>query len=114
MSADVKELDGVTALVTGSTAGIGKATALALARLGASVVVTGRDAERGARVVKEIEADEGSARFVSADLGDPDQIAHLAQDAGDVDILVNNAGHSWLGQRQILPSATSTGCSAAT
>jgi NAD(P)-dependent dehydrogenase (short-subunit alcohol dehydrogenase family) len=91
------ELSGTTALVTGSTSGIGKATATALAALGASVVVTGRDSERGMRVVKEIEADGGSARFVAADLNDPAQIAQLAEAAGDVDILVNNAGHSWFG-----------------
>jgi NAD(P)-dependent dehydrogenase (short-subunit alcohol dehydrogenase family) len=45
MSASVIELEGKTALVTGSTSGIGKATASALARLGATVIVTGRDAE---------------------------------------------------------------------
>jgi len=97
MNASLKELDGKTALVTGSTSGIGKATATALAELGASVIVTGRDAERGARVVKEIEADGGSARFVPADLSDPEQVTRLAEAAGDVDILVNNAGRSWFG-----------------
>jgi NAD(P)-dependent dehydrogenase (short-subunit alcohol dehydrogenase family) len=92
-----KELSGSTALVTGSTSGIGKATARTLAQLGATVVVTGRNPERGAQVVQEIEAAGGSARFVAADLSDPDQIAQLAQAAGEVDILVNNAGHSWFG-----------------
>ncbi|MCW2522207.1 MAG: family NAD(P)-dependent oxidoreductase [Frankiales bacterium] len=92
-----KELSGTTALVTGSTSGIGKATAATLARLGATVVVTGRNPERGAQVVKEIESEGGSARFIAADLNDPKQIAHLAEEAGDVDILVNNAGHSWFG-----------------
>ena len=97
MNTTVLELEGQTALVTGSTSGIGKATATALAELGASVIVTGRDAERGARVVKEIEADGGSARFVPADLSDPEQVTRLAEAAGDVDILVNNAGRSWFG-----------------
>lgn len=92
-----KELTGTRALVTGSTSGIGKATATALALLGATVVVTGRNPERGAAVVKEIEAEGGSARFVAADLNDPDQIENLARAAGEVDILVNNAGHSWFG-----------------
>ena len=78
MNATLKELDGKTALVTGSTSGIGKATAAALARLRATVIVTGRDTERGARVVKEIEGDGGAARFVAADLSDPGQVAHLA------------------------------------
>jgi NAD(P)-dependent dehydrogenase (short-subunit alcohol dehydrogenase family) len=106
MNAILMELEGKTALVTGSTSGIGKATAAALARLGASVIVTGRDAERGARAVKEIEDDGGSARFVAADLSDPDQIAHLTREAGDVDILVNNAGRSWFGPTADLDAAT--------
>jgi NAD(P)-dependent dehydrogenase (short-subunit alcohol dehydrogenase family) len=106
MNATVTELDGQTALVTGSTSGIGKATAVALARLGATVIVTGRDAERGARVVKEIEEDGGSARFVAADLSDPAQVAQLAQAAGDVDILVNNAGRSWFGPSADLDAGT--------
>jgi NAD(P)-dependent dehydrogenase (short-subunit alcohol dehydrogenase family) len=106
MNATLKELDGKTALVTGSTSGIGKATAAALARLGATVIVTGRDTERGARVVKEIEDDGGAARFVAADLSDPGQVAHLAQEAGAVDILVNNAGRSWFGPTADLDAAT--------
>jgi NAD(P)-dependent dehydrogenase (short-subunit alcohol dehydrogenase family) len=106
MSASPLELEGKTALVTGSTSGIGKATAFALARLGTTVIVTGRDAERGARVVKEIESEGGSARFVAADLSDPGQIAQLAQQAGEVDILVNNAGRSWFGPTVDLDAGT--------
>jgi NAD(P)-dependent dehydrogenase (short-subunit alcohol dehydrogenase family) len=109
MNASPRELDGKTALVTGSTSGIGQATAYALARLGATVVVTGRDAERGARVVKEIEDDGGSARFVAADLSDPVQVAQLAEQAGKVDILVNNAGRSWFGPTADLDAATFDG-----
>src|SRR3984885_11560080 len=81
-----------TALVTGATSGIGRSIALELARDGASVIVTGRNAERGADTVAAIEADGGTARFVAADLGDLDSAAHLAEEAGDADILVNNAG----------------------
>jgi NAD(P)-dependent dehydrogenase (short-subunit alcohol dehydrogenase family) len=106
MDTAVLELDGQTALVTGSTSGIGQATAVALARLGAAVVITGRSTERGARVVKEIEADGGTARFVAADLSDPAQVSQLAQAAGDVDILVNNAGRSWFGPTADLDAAT--------
>ena len=99
------ELTGMIALVTGSTSGIGRSTAVTLAGLGASVVVTGRNPERGAAVVQEIEAAGGVARFVSADLNDPEHVTHLAQEAGEVDILVNNAGHSWFGPTADLGAA---------
>jgi NAD(P)-dependent dehydrogenase (short-subunit alcohol dehydrogenase family) len=102
----MNELAGKTALVTGATSGIGKAAAKALAALGATVVVHGRDADRGDQVVKEIEADGGRARFVAADLTDPAQITELAAAAGDVDILVNNAGRSWFGPTADLDVAT--------
>jgi NAD(P)-dependent dehydrogenase (short-subunit alcohol dehydrogenase family) len=95
-----------TALVTGATAGIGRATALALAALGASVIVHGRNVERGERVVKEIEAVGGQARFLAADLNDPAEIARLAEQAGEVDILINNAGRSWFGPTAELDVAT--------
>jgi NAD(P)-dependent dehydrogenase (short-subunit alcohol dehydrogenase family) len=86
------DLAGKTALVTGATAGIGRAVAELLAQHGADVVVHGRDPRRGAEVVESISADGGSARFVRADLGDPQDIQRLAREAGAVDILVNNAG----------------------
>jgi NAD(P)-dependent dehydrogenase (short-subunit alcohol dehydrogenase family) len=86
-----------TALVTGATSGIGRAAALKLARDGFKVLVHGRDAERGAAVVKEIESDGGSAEFLAGDLTDVGAIAQLAAAAGDVDVLVNNAGFSWFG-----------------
>ncbi|MFG1926455.1 SDR family NAD(P)-dependent oxidoreductase [Cryptosporangium sp. NPDC048952] len=88
----MSELSGKNALVTGSTTGIGRATAFALAARGASVVVTGRDTERGTEVVQKIQADGGSARFVAADLLDAEDIARLVSEAGEVDVLVNNAG----------------------
>lgn len=86
------ELAGQTALVTGATAGIGRAAAEQLAAQGAHVLVHGRDAERGAEVVDGIQAAGGSARFVSADLTDAAGALQLAEEAGEVDILVNNAG----------------------
>lgn len=85
------ELSGKTALVTGATGGIGGATAKLLATAGAHVVVTGRDAERGAAVVKTIAEQGGSARFETADLADPDSVQALVEAVGRVDILVNNA-----------------------
>jgi NAD(P)-dependent dehydrogenase (short-subunit alcohol dehydrogenase family) len=85
-------LEGSTALVTGATAGIGRAVALQLGQLGAEVIVHGRSAERGAKVVQEIQNAEGKARFIAADLGNADDVRRLAAEAGPVDILINNAG----------------------
>ena len=86
-----------TALVTGATSGIGRAAALKLARDGFKVLVHGRDAARGAAVVKEIESADGAAEFIAADLADVSAIGQLAAAAGEVDVLVNNAGFSWFG-----------------
>jgi NAD(P)-dependent dehydrogenase (short-subunit alcohol dehydrogenase family) len=80
-----------TALVTGSTDGIGVAIARALATGGAEVIVSGRNAERGEQVVQSILAKGGEARFAGADLSTPDGVHALAAAAGSVDILVNNA-----------------------
>jgi NAD(P)-dependent dehydrogenase (short-subunit alcohol dehydrogenase family) len=85
-------LTGSTALVTGATAGIGYAIALQLAREGAEVIVHGRNAERGAKTVRDIENVGGEARFVAADVSNASDVRRLADEAGPVDILVNNAG----------------------
>jgi NAD(P)-dependent dehydrogenase (short-subunit alcohol dehydrogenase family) len=85
-------LTGKTALVTGATAGIGYAIAVQLAAEGAEVIVHGRDAERGAKAVQDIENTGGKARFVAADVSKAADVRRLADEAGDVDILVNNAG----------------------
>jgi NAD(P)-dependent dehydrogenase (short-subunit alcohol dehydrogenase family) len=100
------DLAGQTALVTGATSGIGKAAAFKLAEHGATVLVHGRDADRGTRVVEEIELLGGQARFVAADLSDPADIAHLVGEIGLIDILVNNAGSSWFGPTSELDTAT--------
>ncbi|MEJ3652297.1 SDR family oxidoreductase [Actinomycetes bacterium KLBMP 9759] len=86
-----------TALVTGSTDGIGAAIAAALAAGGAQVVVSGRDRERGEKVVARIVEAGGRATFVAADLrrGAPAarSLAAAAHElaGGPLDVLVNNA-----------------------
>ncbi len=99
-------LAGRTALVTGSTSGLGRAIALQLAAEGADVIVHGRGADRGAAVVAQITATGGTARFVAADLSDTAQIERLITDVGDVDILVNNAGLAVFSPTADLPAAT--------
>ena len=94
------------ALVTGSTSGIGRATALRLAEDGWNVIVHGRNSERGADVVREIEAPGGRARFVAADLKNVAAVQNLVEGIGDVDVLVNNAGDSWFGPTADLDEAT--------
>jgi NAD(P)-dependent dehydrogenase (short-subunit alcohol dehydrogenase family) len=101
-----RDLEGVSALVTGATSGIGRAAAEELARYGAEVIVHGRDAGRGSAVVDHILAEGGKARFAAADLSDPAQLDDLAGQAGGVDVLVNNAGISWFGPTGELDVAT--------
>ncbi len=95
-----------SALVTGATSGIGRATSLRLARDGWRIVVHGRDARRGDEVVREIEREGGLARFVPADLKDVAAVRGLVKEAGGVDVLVNNAGSSWFGPTAGLDEAT--------
>ena len=96
------DLTGRTALVTGSTSGIGRATAVALAGRGAHVLVVGRDEQRAKDVVADIDSSGGSATFRLTTLSDVESARHLvewATEAGDghVDILINNAGVALLG-----------------
>ena len=93
-------LQGKTALVTGASRGIGRATALALAGAGARVVIHyGKSAQEAESLVSEIQIKGGRANAISADLGLPDGAALLARQVrsiiGDrLDVLVLNAGIS--------------------
>lgn len=91
------DLTGTTALVTGGNSGIGRATAVRLASLGAHVILTGRDTARGEQAVAGIRADGGKADFIAAVLSGEASARDLARKAtelggGHVDILVNSAG----------------------
>jgi NAD(P)-dependent dehydrogenase (short-subunit alcohol dehydrogenase family) len=90
-------LRGRTALVTGSTDGLGREVARRLGALGADVIVHGRNRERGAEVVREIESGGGGdAVFYRADFGSLDEVAALVtaikENHGSLSLLINNAG----------------------
>jgi len=82
------QLEGKTALVSGSTAGIGLAIATALAREGAAVIVNGRTQERVDRAVRI----SGAAHGVAADLGTEAGVSAVIERFPAVDILINNLG----------------------
>ena len=89
--------DSSTALITGGTSGIGRASANKLAKIGIHVIVVGRNAERGERTIREIRATGSQADFISSDLRDASTARQVAKRAlelgkGHVDILINSAG----------------------
>ncbi|QLG62153.1 SDR family NAD(P)-dependent oxidoreductase [Halorarum salinum] len=110
-AADVAGVDlgGRTALVTGSTSGVGREVALALARLGADVFVHGRDRTAGTRVAHEAGEAGGEATFLPADFADPDDVDRLAgavrDRVGSLDLLVHNAG-AHFGEGELVDAGT--------
>ncbi len=96
--ADVADVDCTdqTALITGSTNGIGRAAALALGRLGADLIVHGRDERAGQEVVSAVQDEGSNATFIEADFTDPDAVRRLAEavrtQSDGLDLLLNNAG----------------------
>jgi len=89
---------GKVCMVTGATAGLGLATALGLARLGATLILVGRDLEKGAAAVERVCAETGSAsiEYMPADLSAQAEIRCLAREFKAryprLDVLINNAG----------------------
>src|ERR687891_314647 len=89
-------LNGKTALITGSTDGVGRVVAKRLGEAGARVLVHGRNRERGERLVAEIKGGGGTAEFLAADLSALAEVRRLGeavqQRTDRLDILINNAG----------------------
>ena len=91
-------MNGKAVLITGGTSGIGKASAVALASMGAEVVVIGRNEERGERAAEEIRRESGNEKvsLMLADLSVQADVRRLAEEFqerhGRLDVLVNNAG----------------------
>jgi NAD(P)-dependent dehydrogenase (short-subunit alcohol dehydrogenase family) len=102
---DDADLADSVALVTGSTNGIGRETAVRLGERGATVLVVGRDASRGRDVVERVRASHpaADATLILADLADQDAVRDLARQVRDdhdrLDLLINNAG-TWQGKRR--------------
>jgi len=96
-----RRLEGTVALVTGASSGIGHATALELAREGASVALVGRREDRLTDLAAEISSAGGRALVVPADITDAqaaaDAVSRTVEGLGRLDILVNNAGLMLLG-----------------
>jgi NAD(P)-dependent dehydrogenase (short-subunit alcohol dehydrogenase family) len=92
----VSNLQGKVALVTGGTAGIGRAAALAFAKAGAKVVVSGRRAEAGEETVRLVKQAGGDAVFVKADVAKAAEVEAMVRRAveafGRLDYAFNNAG----------------------
>lgn len=84
------------ALVTGAASGIGRATAIAFARQGATVVLADHDREKGAQVANEIETFGGLATFIPCDVSKPEEVRHLIEQTvmrfHKLDFAFNNAG----------------------
>jgi short-subunit dehydrogenase len=86
------DLTGKNVIVTGASSGIGRATALEMARRGAHLVLAARRAEKLEQVAAECRALGVRATAVVTDVTRPEECARLAEAAGIVDVLVNNAG----------------------
>ena len=90
------ELENKRVLVTGSTSGIGEGIAKLFAKLGASVIINGRNSEEAERVATEIKNSGEKAIIVLGDLSQDEEVERIVETAtkelGGIDILVNNAG----------------------
>lgn len=83
-------------IITGATSGIGEGTAKAFAKEGASVVLVGRNKEKGSKIEQEIISAGGDAKFIQCDVSKAEEVQKMVEKAveryGKIDILFNNAG----------------------
>ena len=97
-------MNGLTVLVTGATDGIGRKTAVELAKMGARLIIHGRDPHRGRQVLDEIgqHVNGNAATYYQADLSSLSAVkklaSEIARDHGKIDVLINNAGVFMRGQ----------------
>lgn len=105
MDANTLDMQGKICLITGGTSGIGWVAARDLAKLGAEVVLTGRNVKRGARAVDRIRKEDSAAKveFVPMDLSSLEQVREFSADFAKrhsrLDVLLNNAGTMLLQRR---------------
>ncbi len=91
-------MKGKTCVITGATSGIGRAAALEFGRLGANLILTGRNEPLGEKLIRRLERvkGHGSAHFLAADLSNRNDVRRLAVDIAKqtdrIDVLINNAG----------------------
>ena len=110
---EARSMSGRACMVTGATAGIGRATAAALARLGATVIAVGRNADKGARLVEQLQRETGNpaVEFLCADLSLQAEVRRLAAEFlrrhARLHVLVNNVGGFFL-QRKLTSDGIET------
>ena len=86
-------LEGKTILVTGASSGIGADTAIECSKMGATVIVTGRNEDRLIQTLEKLDSSFGANhKMIAADLTDEDSLTSLVDQIGSIDGLVNNAG----------------------
>src|SRR4051812_45910818 len=102
MTAPLFDLRGKVAIVTGSSRGLGLASAMGMAQHGAKVVISGRKAEACEAAVAQIQSEGGEAMAVPCNIGRRDEVQHLVSATlekwGRIDIVMANAAiHPWIG-----------------